>query len=372
MNRFSFYRWLAAVFCLCILFSFAGCTPDVPDPGSDSEGSVATGTDTDTDTGIISSSDLEEDKGPVGLPENGTEHLLMVTDIKKGRILVLDLNAEYPLDPDALVWEWAASTARGWKYPELCRVGLDDAKLRWSEYYQKYVVIITSSSGWAGIADYETRECLWETKVSSGPHSIEMLPNGDIVVACSGDTGHLRYYSITEGRNWKMVQDVELASAHGVLWDPQQQVLWALGHSRLNAYTVAENGDVRLTQVEGKGASLSSYGANGHDLSADYADSDRLWISTGDRIVQFSKSQNRILSEFEDSVLLYSQTNVKGISNFPDGTKVYCRGTGVQYDWATDTFHVVAKVENGRMKRFPFRFTNRTVYKVRSFLAEYQ
>ena len=347
---------LALLLCLILSIGLVGCDGSSGQDGSDSS--------TDTDTGTV---------------EPEVEHLLAMTDIRNGKVIVVDMDADDPLSEDAVVWEWSAKRNLGWKYIDRCQMGLDDAKLRWSEYYQKYVVIMVSSSNWAGIADFETGECLWETPADFCPHSIEMLPNGDIVVAGSGGNnysteGCLMYYNITAGDDCRMTDKEALSSAHGVVWDPQEEVLWALGYSQIAAYAVFPDGKngPDLSRIQGMGCNLPS--VSGHDLGADYTDPDLLWITSGSQILKFSKSQNRILTDYTYSGSLLSQKNVKGVTNFEDGVVAYCAGTGVLNEWSTDTFWVLwPRGEDGRRSnRVKYVFQDRVLYKVRNFSAYYQ
>ena len=301
-------------------------------------------------------------------------HYLAMTDMIGG-IRVVDLDAEDITSKDAIVWEWTPSKEKGWSVPQdRLKLSIDDVKLRWSEYYQREVVIMTASNSWAGIADYNTGECLWENEeVPYMPHAIEMLPNGDVVIAGSGGTdymtaGCLMYYNITAGTECTQTDLQLLSSAHGLVWDPDENVLWAVGWDHLAAY---EASDEKLTRIEDKGCRLLHN--NGHDLSADYYDPDQLLMSTGDRVYKFSKSENKLLIEYNFSDVLLNNVDTKGVTTFEDGTVAYCTATKVKASYDTDILNVIRlDEERGVGVQTSYRFQDFSTYKVRNFSAKYQ
>ena len=299
----------------------------------------------------------------------------MVLTGLNGTLRVIDLTLEDPTSNEAIVWTWTPTEEKGWKVPfKRLKYSIDDAKLRWSEYYQREVVLITSSWHWAGIADYATGECLWEWDVPNSPHSVDMLPNGDIVIAGSGRDDHqleegcLMYYSISKGEQCQMEDCYMFPRAHGAVWDPQNEVLWAVGMWELAAFTISPEG--KLCRIENKGGLLPS--DNGHDLSQDYCDADLLMISSSN-VYKFSKSQNKFLTEYAYSDILYAHNDVKGVSNYKDGTATYCIGTGVTTSYGTDTFYVIEPGEEPRSSvQKAYVFEDFSFYKLRNFTKECQ
>lgn len=305
--------------------------------------------------------------------QEAKEHLMAMTDMRGG-IRVVNLDVEDPTSDEAIVWEWKPDAEDGWKLaPDRLALSIDDVKLRWSEYYKKEVVIMTASKDWAGIADYETGKCLWEAEVPYSPHAIEMLPNGDVVIAGSGGEdymmqGCVMYYNITAGESCTQTDLQKLSSAHGLVWDPEEEVVWAVGWEHLVAYKAS---DGQLALVEGKGCKLLRN--NGHDLSADYYDSDQLLITTGSKVYKFSKANNELLIDYNFSDVLRNTANVKGITSFTDGTVAYCVATGVQATYDTDTFYVIRLQEQDRTGiQSKYTMKNFSMYKLRNFTADYQ
>ena len=277
----------------------------------------------------------EELRQPIELLDS---HSVIVTDIKNGRIIVTDLDKAEPFAAKNLIWEWIPSKAQGWSYitQSTLKDAISGVKYRWSEYFQTNVVLFTCARGTAGMIEYPSGKCLWKAKVGNSPHSIELLPNGDIVVAASGggewDAGRLTYFELTGG-SYVATTEHMLYSAHGVTWDPENEVLWASGFRVVEAYrlTTDAQGRATLSKVAGKGAAIAD--GSGHDLMQDYADSDILWVTTNRSVLQFSKSRNAFLGEFPNSAALRNVTGVKGIGGFSDGVTAFASyGDGVGGD----------------------------------------
>lgn len=304
-------------------------------------------------------------------------HHLALTDIQNARLFVLDLDSADPLSNEGIIWKWWPDPALGWKHGGDLRRGLCGVKLRWSPYFQSYVVLMTSSKDWAGIAEYPSGKCLWEEKVVGCPHSIEMLPNGDLIVACSGSVewavkGCLKYYNISAGNGCRCTDMVLFPSAHGVLWDPNEQLIWALGHYQLVAYRVLDCGEhgPKLSLVPNKGCALLTH--TGHSLSADYADADMLWITTEYGVYKFRKSTNEMLTEYPHSQQLHPLIKAKAVTSFSDGVIAYCNYGDRSVSLFCNWFHVLRPQADGAsLTKQYVTEDGRLWYKIRNFSADY-
>ena len=257
-------------------------------------------------------------------------HQVIVTDIKNGRIVVADLDLDDPFAAENLIWEWYPTEALGWEEvtQERLTEALSGVKYRWSEFYQTNVVLFCTSRGVAGIIEYPSGKCLWKTMVTGiSPHSIEMLPNGDIAVTTSGGgnwkEGKIHYYQLAKDGTYTMVNECVLEGGHGLVWDPDNEVLWALGFPTLEAYSPKKDSDGKtvLYRVENWGDEVPD--ATGHDLMPVYGNRDLLWFTDDVSILQYSKSQNKVLKEFDNSKKMKVMPTVKGVSNFTDGVVVF-------------------------------------------------
>lgn len=245
-------------------------------------------------------------------------HPVILTDIRQGRILVVDIDEKDPLARP--VWEWYPTQELGWKVTvELLKNALSEVKVRYCDYHKSRVVLFCNSRGTVGMIDYPSGKCLWEDMVGVSPHAIELLPNGDIVVGASGggdDTkGRIHYLTLTEDGTYTQAWEFVLYGAHGVVYDPKENLLWASGTNDVVALTLTGK------QIEGRGARIPC--GYGHDLMADLRDPDKLLVSPSPMVYQFSKRHNEMLEEYPDSDVLHPLLRAKGISSFPDGVVVW-------------------------------------------------
>jgi len=99
------------------------------------------------------------------------------------------------------------------------------------------ILIVASDDGVALVERSTKKTVFWGACVDA--HSAEMLPGERIAVACSVREGSNRISVFDARVPEKQLFTVELYSAHGVLWDGQRNLLWALGGRELNAYSLA-------------------------------------------------------------------------------------------------------------------------------------
>ncbi len=378
-------RSLILIFCGALLLSFSACG-ESEIPPSDSETSPflsLSETDTSVSDSHTEDTSLQEDSVlTVFDPE--LDHKLIMDDSSK-RILVMDLdNGTSPEDwnaEDAVIWEWSVDDAKGAKIQGK-DVRIDSVKYRYSSYYKKDVIVFCGSSGWVGIVDYQTKDLLFEHQPGQGPHSVELLPNGDLVLACSGnngaDEGRVLYYPLSSGSVLPSSEKVKLNSAHGVSYDPQNEVIWALGSTEVIALKVFGTGtEAKLTKINGLGVTFDV--AGGHVLSPAFGHPGKYWISTSQQTWIFDGTEGTI-SAADLQCKSYSNKSVKGMAYFSDGTMVQTAhdqgGTGT---YRSSQFRVLyltksaGKVTQAVVKEvmIPHRTGSQT-YKVHVFTKEYQ
>lgn len=311
------------------------------------------------------------------------EHKLILGDVNIPGIIVLDLNkctsANWSdlKDSKALVWEWNPRTSSGCSYWSIN--GMSDAKYRWSEYYQKYVVIACNSRGWVGIIDYNTKATLWQVTNETDVHSVEMMPNGDLVVVCSGgsniENGYVRYFPLSQNNGAKTYSSTyAFKSGHGVCWDPERNILWALGWDGVRGYIVRDYGTTNAQLVHIKSINFPSQDINGHDLSPVYGQPGKYWITANSYIWQFDAATETITRSYSNYGTVTGAA-AKGVANFEDGTVVVSRpdGTGNQ-TWLTTNLYITKINSTGTATKTTVSFagTGRQFYKVHTFSADYQ
>ena len=93
-------------------------------------------------------------------------------------------------------------------------------------------ILIVSSGGGVALVDRQSgKPESWA--VVPYAHSADILPNGRIVVAASTSATLAVLDKESPG---KMLCKADLVSAHGVVWDRQRHILWALGDREIRSY----------------------------------------------------------------------------------------------------------------------------------------
>ena len=349
-----------------------------------SESSATPDTTSDSPSGEADT-DVPEDKSPEseGTTESEPvtrvpENLVVVTDQKSGQegIAVYDLSkidlSDYDFEQDYI--EIDPSTAEVFRYTE----GLYDVagvKLRILPSTGEYVLMVAYGGSYAAMISYPDGELLWNTsQTGQGPHSIELLPDDWIVVAAPGSSasdysdGKLTFFS---AKRAQPRLSVELPDAHGVLYDPEGGCIWAVGGDQLKKYTYTADGR-NLTVNEELAIALPSSGA--HDLAAYYGDTDKLIITTTEKVYVYEKTTGAFMTAAEDSGIV-SATRIKGIGILQDGSVIFTRPSEVVYpvraSWLTDCI-VYHKWVNGELVKYRLVSSQYEIYKIRVMRAEYQ
>lgn len=271
---------------------------------------------------------------------------------------------------DLEVWSVHTGHAAGLKYRE-------------DTVFGDVIVVAGSHSA---IYAYPSGEELWATdNPGDNPHSVELLPSRNLVIASStGNTLRLfKTSAILNGNanKAKLYADYSLTDAHGVLWDPEREILWALGGHELKAYRLDGSG-LRETLVEIPEMTypLPEKKQGGHDLSPDYTDTRYLYITVGACVLRFDKENGSFSEEFPHADVL-NRTNVKGFSNNPDGSffaSGEIGGAGTTWSdwwkasWCTDSIYFAYTDEENDFRVVKLTSSESAFYKIRAFCGQYQ
>lgn len=286
---------------------------------------------------------------------------ILVTDQLRKQIAIYDIADSDWSSPE---WVWTTD-APTFYYP-------DGVKYRYSKIWQTYVVLVTSSGGYCAAISYPSGEVLARISDAGGnPHSIELLPDGSIAVASSG--GYVRIYSTASGSvDLESYIQFSLAGAHGVLWDPKYEVLWALGTHVLEAYRLTGTPEAPAVSKQEEMCSQLPDGG-GHDLAPVYGDTDALWVTGESRVMQYCKDTKKWNFSYDGAAFI-SSNNVKGIGNFPE-TKTVVRTVpdGTYQSWNTKAVDILTWSEKeSRYLKESREIPGGAIYKVRVCLPDYQ
>lgn len=383
-------RIFALIFVAVLMLSLVACGGTEPAEGIDSvQGTDSSVSSTDTNT-VVSSEEKEDDTPKVLAFDPDMEHKFIVTDQESQSIVVYDLNkcngdfTKLTDDSLCIVWEWKWNADPNTKFSS--RTGLDSAKYRYSPVYKKDVVVACSSSGWVGIIDYEACELLWEHEIGGSPHSVEMLPNGDVILAdasadLSGHNGRYVYYALSAGITDAPVHSIGGTSPHGVSWDPQRKCVWGLDMTGTFCINVKNMGteNAKLVLVSGAGGTFVDGKRGGHALAPINGEPGKYWASNGADLQIFDSETENITNSYARYNALTSH-EIKGICSFADGTViqtiVHIGGECDKY--YSNGFRIVilektsGKVVSSKDKEIIVPFTHRGFYKVQPFTKDYQ
>jgi hypothetical protein len=225
-------------------------------------------------------------------------------------------------------WSWSPTSGNGfsgltsgWGLPSDVKLRMDRAGA--------YVAVVSDSRGLAGVVTYPGGQRVWGVNVGSAnnPHSVELLPDGNVAVAASAG-GFVRVYTASQGSSSAKYVGYSLPDAHGVQWDPTRQLLWVLGGNRLVALKL--KGTAAAPQLEeSKVVTLPTGG--GHDLTPVLENHDLLWLTTGSKVYQVSKVTGEIVST-------ENLGGIKSASSMPNAQQVRTKAkSGCRTTWCTDT-----------------------------------
>ena len=252
-------------------------------------------------------------------------YLVALTNTSKGYVEVHDVTGG-TLNEASLVWSYKINSISG-------------VKLRYSEKHGE-VMLATGGLDYACMVSYPEGKLIWSTNATgSNPHSIELLPNGVVVTAAS-DGDQVRFFKTDEAESEFALATMPLVQAHGVLWDEERELVWAIGWDILTAYRVQinEDGSLTVTEDENLRTTLPSTGA--HDLAPVYGSENELWISTHDKVYRFNTETMSISTDYEGYEQI-SVANIKGIGNFNDGTTVYIYPDAAYAQWTSKSIYLV-------------------------------
>ncbi|MBB4885259.1 hypothetical protein FHS38_001287 [Streptomyces netropsis] len=192
-----------------------------------------------------------------------------------------------------VLWSWRADgradladlrPGSSWTNPS-------EVKLR--EMDGRRYLLTTASGGLAAVVRYPEGTAYWAADTGSGnAHSIELLPDGNVAVAASKGE-YVRLYAASRSTRATEYTQVALAGAHGVHWDPRNELLWALGDRELVALAVGGTADYPALTVVHRRA-LPTRG--GHDLAPVLASPGRLWVTTSSAVYQYATSERQFVS----------------------------------------------------------------------------
>lgn len=223
-----------------------------------------------------------------------SQHRIAVVNTGSGEIVWQCRAENSNINPDH--WNWFNSPS--------------DAKIVYSGRYMQ----LSASGGGVALVRIKDKKTVFYAFAGGNTHSIELLPDGNIVSASS--TGNY----LTIFKTDTIINPEEIYSkkkpirfGHSVVWDNGRQLLWTTAMDHLVAFKYNFNcNNPDLTRVD----SVLIPGTQAHDLFPVYNE-DELWLTTVDNTFKFNISSRK----FKKLDIREGQ-NIKSISSGPENYPV--------------------------------------------------
>lgn len=263
-----------------------------------------------------------------------------------------------------LIWSWDCTSVERVFSGAKSSSHIDDTKIVNDK--RQLLVTCSNNSGWCVLLepDYSTpsdARLLFWTNSAPNAHSAEYLPGGYVVVACSTDGGDcIQLYDIK--KNNSPIASYPLGSAHGAVWNPATERLYAIGGTTMQIYKW--NPSVPALEKE-REVSTSGYVSGLHDISL--VDANTLIIG-GAKCALFNISTNTFtqVAHFNPSGL----NGIKSLNYNPDTGEIFytfaVQGTSEgDYTWSSHKVRYTDNINGNDEKHILVNDIN--MYKCRVF-----
>ncbi len=247
--------------------------------------------------------DSAENTHPVPALED-SERPILVTDETEYQVFIVDSLSK------GILWQWRANDHLNATQAAWFRT-MDEAKT----VYNRAYVLLTASSGGAALVRVADKKLMFYSNVKGSPHSAELLPDGNIVIACStsgtADGDALKLYRVDSATPLvaNETKRYNLTFGHNVVWDKTRQVLWATDDQNLYSYTY-DYSNPDNPELTRNTEFYQLPDVEPHDMQPVYG-KDQLYLTTKSGIYIFDIAAKAF------SLHPYSQGNIKSISDGP-------------------------------------------------------
>lgn len=185
------------------------------------------------------------------------------------------------------IWEWSPdqSNLLPKKYQDSYFNHIAECK----PLFESNSIMVTASTGGVAIINRASSEVSFYTRVRNA-HSIEKIPGNKIAVAASTHAdGNAVYIYNDNELEAKYIHKEPLPGAHGLVWDNNSKLLFALGTDNLVAYELDDNGSTSFKLKEKYRRQLPTKG--GHDLIQNPNDNKELIITVSGGLWNYNKEK---------------------------------------------------------------------------------
>lgn len=229
--------------------------------------------------------------------------VMILPEQAKGRVVMIDQPT------GKIAWEWKPADS-----------GLSAAEQSWFDLpdeakpvYDRTCLLVTASGGGVALVRISDKKVLFYAKPGGNPHSAEVLPDNNIVVASStGNKLSVYVYDPSQSYVAKAASTVTVTSGHNVVWDRKRNCLWTAAGAQVLKFQY--NGDRTAPQL----SQIYSYdmpagNTEAHDLTPIYGE-EALYVTSNQHVYRFDCRTGT----FGD-VNIFQQNTIKSISTGPEG-----------------------------------------------------
>ncbi len=243
---------------------------------------------------------------PIQLPEKA----YVLTEQSRSAILIMDATTKKN------VWSWDPVTAQ---LPVAHQAWFGNPSEVKPVFNRRYI-LMTASGGAVALIRVSDHKLMYYAQAGTNPHSAEILPDGNIVVANS--TGHELCTFVTDTVNvlGTRANVIKLGNAHNAVWDKKRNLLYATATVKNDAqqnvtaiFSFGYNNDKNNPKLNNQKRIYTFQSDNGgHDLFPVEGESDMLWLTTAQHVWKYNVATNI-------PQVAYNFTDIKSISNSTDG-----------------------------------------------------
>lgn len=188
----------------------------------------------------------------------------------------------------SIVWEWKPSGSN-----------VDSAHWKWFSnpsdvkpvYGGKYI-LINASGGGVALIRLADKKTLFYAYAGGNPHSAEIFPDGNIVVASSTGNYLTVFRTDTSGAaNTACSSRIYIDFGHNVVWDRKRQLLWSADRHQLKTFRYNfDDAHPGLSIVD----SMPLPGQQSHDLFPTLS-GDTLWLTNTTHVYKLDLATRQLL-----------------------------------------------------------------------------
>ncbi len=204
---------------------------------------------------------------------------LIITEQASASVVIVDLPTGKEL------WRWTATDSPqtapyAYEFALPCEAKAVNGR--------NHILLVSSRQrGAAALIRVADKNVLFCAVVRGNPHSAELLPDGNIVVACSDDNKLEVYRPNADGAPFvsAAVSSLPMEFAHNVLWDRKRNCLWSAAGKSPVLYKLAyDTATAKLS--EQAAAPLPDGNSDAHDL-VPVAFRDALYLTTNEHVYTY-------------------------------------------------------------------------------------